>query len=96
MIASITSIHRTVQNRSGDRRSCCVSLCQQRPTLIRVSHICTKRDLVTSLCCKIQEAQGSSSTQTTGPPTDTEHDICFSPNHPEKKEPDYQLAGEKN
>ena len=34
IIASITSIHRTVQNRSGDLRSCCVTLRHQPPTLI--------------------------------------------------------------
>lgn len=57
-------------------------------------HIYIKRNLVTSLCYRIQEVQGSNSAQTVGPPTDRGHHTCSS-HHP-KKGADYQLPGSEN
>lgn len=55
----------------------------------------TKKDLLRSLYYKMQEAQGSSSAQTMGPPTDTGHHTYSPSHHPKKNGLGIIFQGEK-
>lgn len=81
----VTPIHRMVQKRVQRPRSLLYDLVPLATCSDLRFCVCTKKDLVTGLCCRIQEAQGSKYAQTMGFPTDTGHHTCSSPNHAEKK-----------